>query len=53
MKLPYCTHHIIKCGGNFETAVLNGRKSIDSRDAGDRNYTCSEMVLFFLRKLVL
>lgn len=47
-KVPYCTHqHIIKCGGNFETAVVNGRKSIESRDSDDRNYTYSEMVYFF------
>lgn len=47
-KNPYCTHqHIIKCGGNFETAVVNGRKSIESRDADDRNCSYSEMVRFF------
>ena len=47
-KVPYCSHqHIIKCGGNFDTAVIYGRKSIDSRDGDDRNYTYSEMVCFF------
>lgn len=47
-KPPFCTHqHIIKCGGNFDTAVINGRKSIDSRVADERNYTYSEMVRFF------
>jgi len=33
--------------GDFDTAVVNGSRSIDSRDADDRNYTYSEMVLFF------
>ncbi|MDO9154123.1 MAG: RloB family protein [Paludibacter sp.] len=47
-KSPFCTHqHIIKCGGNFDTAVANGRRSIDSKDTDDRNYTYSEMVHFF------
>lgn len=47
-KSPYCTHqHIIKCGGNFDTAVVNGRRSIESIVAVDRNYTYSEMVYFF------
>lgn len=46
-KLPFCTHqHIIKCGGNFDSAIVNGPRSIDSRDADERNYTYSEMVLF-------
>jgi len=47
-KSPFCTHqHILKYGGDFDTAVLNGRKSIDSKDADDREYTYSEMVKFF------
>jgi hypothetical protein len=47
-KSPFCTHqHLIKCGGKFDTAVLNGRKSIDSKKSDDRNYTYSEMVRFF------
>jgi hypothetical protein len=47
-KVPYCTHqHIIKFGGNYETAVINGRKSLESREADDRDYTYSEMVCFF------
>ncbi len=47
-KPPFCTHqHIIKCGGDFDTAVVNGSKSIDSKNADDRSYTYSEMVLFF------
>lgn len=47
-KPPFCTHqHIIKCGGNFKTAVINGRKSIDSKEGDDRDYTYSEMVRFF------
>ena len=47
-KQPYCTHqHLIKSGGNFELAVENGRKSVDSRVADEREYTYSEMVKFF------
>jgi len=47
-KIPFCTHqHIIKCDGDFDTAVVNGRKSIDSRVDDDRDYTYSEMVRFF------
>lgn len=47
-KSPFCTHqHIIKCDGNFDTAVVNAHRSIDSRDADGRNYTYSEMVHFF------
>lgn len=47
-KEPYCTHqYIIKCGGVFDTAVINGRKSIESRGNDDRKYTYSEMVQFF------
>jgi RloB-like protein len=47
-KPPFCTHqYIVNCGGNFETAVINGRKSIDSKNANDRNYTYSEMVNLF------
>jgi hypothetical protein len=47
-KFPFCTHqHIIKCDGDFDTAVVNGRKSIDSRVVDDRDYTYSEMVRFF------
>lgn len=47
-KVPFCTHqHIIRCGGNFDVAIMNGRKSIDSKIADDRNYTFSEMVNFF------
>lgn len=47
-KEPFCTHqYVTKCGGIFETAVINGRKSIESRDKDDRKYTYSEMVRFF------
>ena len=47
-KAPFCTHqHIVNCGGNFETAVVNGRKSIESKNDKDRNYTYSEMVNLF------
>ncbi len=47
-KIPFCTHqHIIKCGGNFDTAVVNSRKSINSKNADNRNYSYSEMVRFF------
>lgn len=47
-KSPFCTHqHIIKCGGNFDTAVENGRRSIDSKKSDNRNYSYSEMVCFF------
>jgi len=47
-KHPYCTHqYMLKSGGNLETAIINGRKSIDSKNTDDRNYTYSEMDHFF------
>ncbi len=47
-KLPFCTHqHLLKCGGNFEKAVLNGSRSLDSKNLDSRGYTYSELVLFF------
>ncbi len=48
-KIPYCTHqHIVKCGGIFDLAVGNGRKSIKSKTDDNRNYTYSEMDDFFV-----
>ncbi len=47
-KAPFCTYqHIIKSGGVFDNALTNGRRSIDSKTADERNYTYSEMVKFF------
>jgi len=45
---PYCTHqYITKFGGNYLTAVINGRKSEDSKKKEQRDYTYSEMAQFF------
>lgn len=48
-KEPFCTHqHIcIKSKGDFEKAISNARRSIESRCKDGRSHTYSEMATFF------
>ena len=46
-KVPFCTHqHIQSFGGDFDKAVKNGRLSMKSKNADNRNHSYSEMVDF-------